>query len=56
MPKRKKDRFGEEWTRFDKELTKFLRYTIFEDEIEKRYRFWGGRLVDVACKLGVEKR
>ena len=56
MPKRKKDRFDEEWTRFDKELTRFLRYTIFEDEIEKRYRVWGGaRLVDVACKLGVEE-
>ena len=53
MSKRKNYRSDEK--RFDKELTRFLRYTIFERrDIEKRYRAWGGaRLVDVARGLGV---
>ena len=56
MPKRKKD----PWTLnpcFDKQLTGFLRYEIFEGEFEKRYRVWckGARLVDVACELRVEE-
>ena len=35
--------YGFDEERFDKYLVRFLRYTIFEDDIEKLYREWGER-------------